>query len=68
MIEFYERWNGIIPLLGGIYGLLLAYRVLPIKIKDPERTELWHRKFGKAMKVLAPFLIAYGILSLIGIL
>ena len=68
MLEFYDRWNGIVPLLGGIYGLLMAYRVLPRKPKDPEKMELWHRKFGKMMKIICPCLIVYGVLVLVGIL
>lgn len=67
MLELYDRWRGIIPLVGGIYGLLLAYRVLPRRPKDPARMELWHRKFGKMMKVLSPLLIVFGVLMLLGI-
>ena len=67
MLELYDKWNGLIPILGGIYGLLLAYRIVPRKPKDPEKMELWHRKFGKMMKVLSPFLIIFGILNLLGV-
>jgi len=67
MLELYDRWQGIIPFAGGIYGLLLAYRVVPRQPKDPERMELWHRKFGKMMKLLCPLLIVYGLLMLLGI-
>ena len=68
MLELYDKWNGLIPLLAGICGLLLAYRVVPLKPKDPEKTELWRRKHGKMMKILSPFLIIYGILVLLGVL
>jgi hypothetical protein len=60
--------EGLIPILGGIYGLLLAYRVVPKKPKDPEKMELWHRKFGKMTKVLSPVLIVFGLLQLFRIL
>jgi hypothetical protein len=60
--------EGLIPIFAGIYGLLLAYRVVPRKPKDPERMELWHRKFGKMMKILSPFLIVFGLLLLFRIL
>jgi len=60
--------GGLIPIFGGIYGLLLAYRVLPRHPKDPEKMELWHRKFGKLMKVLSPCLIGFGILQLVGLM
>ncbi len=60
--------GGLIPIFGGIYGLLIAYRVIPRNPRDPEKMELWHRKFGKMIKVLSPFLIGYGILELFGVL
>jgi hypothetical protein len=62
------KLGGLIPILGGIYGLLIAYRVVPRKPKDPEKMELWHRKFGKMIKVLSPFLIGFGLLELLGVL
>jgi hypothetical protein len=62
------QFGGLIPIFGGIYGLLIAYRVVPRKPRDPEKMELWHRKFGKMMKVLSPFLIGFGLLELLGIL
>jgi hypothetical protein len=60
--------GGLIPILGGIYGLLIVYRVVSLKPNDPEKMELWHRKFDKLLKVLSPILIAYGLLNLLGIL
>jgi hypothetical protein len=68
MFEVYDKWHGLIPIVGGIYGLLLAYRVMPRKPKDPEKLELWHRKFGKMMKILCPFLIIFGILELLAVI
>ncbi len=62
------KLDGLLLILVGIYLLLLVYRVVPRQPKDPEKLELWHRKFGKMMKVLAPFLIGYGLLRLFGIL
>ena len=68
-----SNWNwgnlqGLIPLLGGIYGYLLANGTLPRKPKDPQKMELWRRKFGPMMKILAPILVVFGILELIGVL
>jgi hypothetical protein len=60
--------GGLIPIFCGIYGLLIVYRVVQLKSKDPEKMELWHRKFDKMIKVLSPILIGYGLLNLIGIL
>ncbi len=65
MFEWYDRWKGLIPILGGLYGLLLAYGVLPLKAKDAEKMELWRRKFGKMMKILCPIIIVFGILELL---
>lgn len=64
IFEIYDKWQGIIPIFGGIYGLLLVYRVLPRKPKDAERLELWHGKFDKLMKILSPLLIIFGLWSL----
>jgi hypothetical protein len=60
--------SGLIPIFGGIYGLLLVYRVVPRKPKDPEKMELWHRKFDKMMKVISPVLIGFGLLEFFGVL
>jgi hypothetical protein len=35
---------------------------------DPEKMALWLRKFGRLIKLLCPFLIAFGFLELLGIL
>jgi len=55
----------LIPIAGGIYGLLMAYRIIPKNPKDPEKMELWHRKFGKMMKILCPLVILWGIVKLL---
>ncbi len=67
MFDFYETFKGLIPILGGAYGLLLAFGVLPRNPKDPEKMELWRRKFGTVMKVICPVIILYGILELAGV-
>lgn len=68
-----SNWNvgnlqGLIPLLGGIYGYLLANGTLPRKPKDPEKMALWRRKFGPMMKIITPVLVVFGILQLLGVL
>ena len=68
MISIHIKLGGLIPIFGGIYGLLIAYLVVPRKPKDPEKMELWLRKFGPMMKVLSPLLIGYGLLELLGVL
>ena len=68
MLESHDMWSGLFGIIAGIYGLLLAYRVLPRNPKDPEKMELWHRKFGKIMKIVSPCLIVFGILKLLRVL
>jgi len=68
MLEIYGQLNGLVMVVGGVYGLLLAYRVIPRKPKDPEKMEVWHRKFGTMMKILSPILIIGGVLYLLGVL
>ena len=60
--------EGIIPLLGGIYGLLLARGILPREPKDPERLAQWRQKFGRPMTVLCPLACLFGVIQLLGIL
>jgi hypothetical protein len=62
------KLDGLIPIFAGIYGLLLAYRVVPRKPRNPEKMELWHRKFGTMIKILCPFLIGFGLLEFFGVL
>lgn len=56
--------EGLIPILGGVYGLLLAQGVLPRTPKDPEKMDLWRQKFGGMMTVICPLLILFGIAQL----
>ena len=61
------KLQGLIPIFGGIYGLLLARGVLPRNPKDPAKMELWRRKFGRMMTILCPLIIIFGILQLFGL-
>jgi hypothetical protein len=60
----YEKWNGLVPILGGIYALLLAARVLPIKLGDREFSEKWHKKYAGALKIGGLMAILAGMSSL----
>jgi len=60
--------SGLIPIAAGIYLLLIVYRVVPRKPKDPEKMEIWHRKFDKMMKIVSPLLIGFGFLESFGVL
>ena len=64
----YDRWNGLIPLIGGIYATLLAYGYLPRKPKNPARLAVWQKKFGPMMRVLGPLVVLFGAFTLAGAL
>jgi hypothetical protein len=59
---------GLIFLVWGIYSLLLAYRIVPLSIKDPEKAKIWHRKFDIIIKITGIISFIVGILMVIGIL
>lgn len=60
--------QGLIPVLGGIYGYLLANGTLPKNPKKPVEMEVWRKKFGPMMKILGPLLVFFGIIQLSGVL
>jgi hypothetical protein len=60
------NFQGLVPIVCGIYCLLLALGVLPRNPKDPDRMALWRRKFGGMVKVLSPIVILFGIAQLFG--
>ncbi len=64
MWGYYDKFSGIIPVLGGIYGLLLAYGKIKVKPEKEEKMKIWRRKFGKMMKILCPILIIFGLFEL----
>ena len=61
-------WSGLISIFGGIYGYLLAIGYLPRNPKEPEKMELWRRKFGGIMKYLCPLIVVFGFIQLFGVL
>ena len=62
------NYEGLVPLLGGIYGYLLAIGYLPRSPKDAEKEKLWRKKFGATMKVVCPITVLYGFFQLIDVL
>jgi len=58
--------GGLIPIAGGIYGLLVVYRLVQVS-KNPEANELWLRKFGPLVKILSPLVVLFGIAQLLGL-
>ena len=60
--------SALIPIVGGIYFFLMGIGVLPRNPTDPEKLELWRRKFGPAMKLIGPAVCIFGILQFFRIL
>lgn len=65
-LDLYDKWNGLIPFICGIYAMLLAYGYLPKKPKDPEKLAIWRKKFGPLMKIVSPLIVLSGVISLVG--
>lgn len=63
--ELYEKWNGLVLILAGIYALLLAARVMPVKFGDPEFSEKWHKKYARVMRAGGLIAILAGMSSLL---
>jgi len=66
MLGSFHQWDGVFAILGGTYCLLVAVGVLPRNPKDPEKQELWRRKYGLLLKVICPIVIGYGVLQVLG--
>jgi hypothetical protein len=52
--------DGAIPLLGGAYCTLLAFRVVGKKPGQDARYDDWHRRWGSKFRVLGPLLAVAG--------
>ncbi len=59
--------SGLIPLLGGVYCLLVAFRVVRVS-KNLDANERWLQKYGTWLKILAPIVILFGLAELFGAL
>ncbi len=59
--------SGLIPLLGGVYCLLVVFRVVRVS-KNPDANERWLQKYGTWLKILAPIVILFGLAELFGAL
>jgi hypothetical protein len=53
--------EGAIPFFGGLYGTLLAYRVIGKKPRQDARVDEWHLKYGRMLKVLGPLVALFGV-------
>jgi hypothetical protein len=65
-MQMFQIW-GVFMVLGGVCGALMAWGVVP-RNPDPERMALWHKKYGKMMKIISPFVIFAGTLQALGIM
>jgi hypothetical protein len=63
--ELYDKWNGLVLILAGIYALLVSSKVLPIKFGHPEFSEKWRQKYAGAMRIGGLMAILAGISSLL---
>jgi hypothetical protein len=61
---FYDKWNGLVPILAGIYALLLAAKVVPIKFGNPELSGKLHKKYGWLLRIAGFMAILAGMSSL----
>ena len=59
--------SGLVLIAGGIYGLLAAFRVVPVS-KDSGANEQWLQRFGLLMKIVCPLLILFGLAELFQLL
>ncbi len=57
--------GGLIPFLGGVYCLLVAFRVVRVS-KNPQANEQWLQKYGTWLKILGPIVILFGLAELFG--
>ena len=67
-MDSYDRWSGLIPIVFGVYAILVAKGVLPLNPKDPQKLEEWREKFGSMMMIVGPAIIVFGIMELAGVL
>lgn len=60
--------EGLIPIAGGVLLWLVATGVLPKDPKNPQQLNEWRKTYGPWVKILAPMVIVFGIVQLVGIL
>ena len=55
---------GLIAIIAGAFGTLLAFEIISLNTVDPGEMDLWHQRFGKIIKIVGPVFIVVGILFL----
>lgn len=58
--------GGLIPILVGIYMILLGSGVLPRNSREPEKVAQWQKKFGPFLLICGPIVILIGVLEVFG--
>jgi hypothetical protein len=59
----YELVDGLISILGGIYGYLAATGKVKVS-KNEEKAAEWRQKYGRTLKIAAPILVLFGLFRL----
>jgi hypothetical protein len=59
--------GGLIPLLGGIYCLLIGFRVVRAS-KNPDTNETYVKKYGLLLKVGGVVCVVFGVIELFRLL
>lgn len=54
-----------IPLLGGLYGTLLGFRVIGKAAGEDPKYDAWHERFGQHLKWLGPLILIFGVVQLL---
>lgn len=62
------NFEGLIPLLGGVYCVLLSQGILPRNPKAPEKWVAWREKNGRVLYLLGPALVVVGVLRVFRVL
>jgi hypothetical protein len=63
--ELYTKWYGLVPILAGIYAILLGGGILPIKFGNPEYSGKWQKRYGGIVKYLGLMAILAGMSALL---
>lgn len=49
----------------GIYTMLIAFRIIPRKPREPEKYEIWYKKVGKLLKIGSILIMFGGVIKLV---
>ena len=63
--DLYQKWNGLVIILAGIYAVLLGGGILPIKFGNSDYSGKWQKKYGSIVKYLGLMAILAGMSALL---